>query len=51
MFSYFGIEKEKVALLKDAWAIHVPFDGRINIAGINTKNLDYVADALIEVLK
>lgn len=47
MFSYTGLEKEQVERLISDYGIYLPKDGRINVAGLNTKNLDYVADAII----
>ncbi len=51
MFSYTGLEKEQVLRLKDEYAIYLPHDGRINIAGLNHQNVDYVTDALLAVWK
>lgn len=50
MFSFCGLAPHQVQQLRDTWAIHTPSDGRINIAGINKGNLEYVVKALTDVL-
>lgn len=50
-FSYLGLNPEQVETLTNKHAIHLPSDGRINIAGLNSNNIEYVAKALIEVSK
>lgn len=49
-FSLLGISAEKVKELRDAFSIYMPPDGRINIAGLNTSNIDYVVDSIGKVL-
>lgn len=51
MFAFTGLSKEMVEQLKNEYAIYMTTDGRISIAGLNTKNLDYVADAFNKVTK
>lgn len=46
MFSYTGLDKEKVAKLKDQDHIYIVGSGRICVAAINDSNIDYVANAL-----
>lgn len=50
MFTYLGITKEQVQLLRKDYAIYMADSSRINVAGLNTSCLDYVADALQDVL-
>lgn len=45
MFAYTGLNKEQVTELREKHAIYMTADGRISIAGLTTKNLDYVAKA------
>jgi len=45
MFAYTGLNKDMVNELRENYAIYMTMDGRISIAGLNTKNLDYVAEA------
>lgn len=49
MFSYTGLKKEETDRLISEYGIYMPKDGRINVAGLNTKNIDYVAEAISAV--
>ncbi len=51
MFTYLGISKEQVAQIKQEFGIYMADSSRINVAGLNTQCLDYVADALKAVCK
>lgn len=51
MFSFLGINKEQVARLRDEHSIYMLDSSRINIAGLSSHNLTYVAQALAAVLK
>ena len=50
MFSYTGLTKEQVARLKAEHAIYIVDSGRINVAGLTTKNLPVVCEAIAAVL-
>ena len=50
MFSYTGLTKEQVGRLKAEHAIYIVDSGRINVAGLTTKNLPVVCDAIASVL-
>ncbi len=50
MFTLLGISKEQVHRLRNEYAIYMADSSRINVAGLNTQCLDYVADALEAVL-
>jgi len=45
MFAFTGLNKDQVNQLREEYAIYMTMDGRISIAGLNTKNLDYVSNA------
>jgi aspartate aminotransferase len=49
MFSYLGVSVEQVARLREEYSIYMVNSGRINIAGVNQQNLEYLADALAAV--
>jgi aromatic-amino-acid transaminase len=49
MFSYSGLTKEQVALLR-AESIYAVDTGRICVAALNAKNIDIVIDAIAKVL-
>jgi aromatic-amino-acid transaminase len=51
MFSYTGLTAEQVARLKDEFGIYAVSTGRICLAALNTRNLDYVAGAIATVVR
>ena len=51
MFSYTGLTAAQVERMKDEFGIYAVSTGRICLAALNTKNLDYVADAIAAVIK
>jgi aspartate aminotransferase len=51
MFAYTGLNKAQVDELREKYAIYMTADGRISIAGLNTSNLHYIADAFHNVTK
>ncbi len=50
MFSFLGIDREKVIRLREEFHVYLVESSRINVAGINRRNADYVADAIAAVL-
>ena len=51
MFSYTGLTTAQVDRMKDEFGIYAVGTGRICLAALNSKNLDYVADAIAAVIK
>lgn len=51
MFCYSGMTKEEVTALRDNHSIYCTMDGRISMAGVTTGNVDYIANAIKEVMK
>jgi aromatic-amino-acid transaminase len=51
MFSYSGLTKEQVARLRKDYSIYTIDTGRICVAALTTKNVDYVADAIAKVIR
>ena len=51
MFSYTGLSAAQVERMKEEFGIYAVSTGRICLAALNTKNLDYVADAIAAVIK
>jgi aromatic-amino-acid transaminase len=51
MFSYSGLTKEQVLRLRKDYAIYAIETGRICVAALNSKNIDYVAEAIAAVIK
>jgi aromatic-amino-acid transaminase len=50
MFSYSGLTKPQVERLRDEFAIYAVDTGRICVAALNSRNIDYVVDAIAKVL-
>jgi aromatic-amino-acid transaminase len=51
MFSYSGLTAAQVERLQSEFGIYAISSGRICVAALNTRNLDYVADAIATVLQ
>uniref|UniRef100_A0A914KIM6 Aspartate aminotransferase n=2 Tax=Meloidogyne incognita group TaxID=654580 RepID=A0A914KIM6_MELIC len=51
MFCYTGISPEQVDRLTKEFSIYLTRDGRISVAGISSKNIEYLANALHQVTK
>ncbi|CAD5229583.1 unnamed protein product [Bursaphelenchus okinawaensis] len=51
MFSYTGLTKEQVDRLINVHKVFLLNDGRINICGLNTKNVEKVAKAIDETVR
>lgn len=47
--SFCNLSKYQVDRLIEEYAIYLPSDGRINVAGLSNGNIDYVVNALIAV--
>ncbi|MGR8947832.1 MAG: amino acid aminotransferase [Gammaproteobacteria bacterium] len=50
MFSFLGIDKAQIAELQKKSGIYIVDSSRINVAGVSSKNIDYVCDAIAAVL-
>ncbi len=50
MFSYSGLSKEQVLRLRSEYSIYTIETGRICVAALTTKNIDYAADAIAKVI-
>ncbi len=50
MFSYSGLELEKVRRLRAEFGLYIVDSGRICVAALNENNLDYVTEAISQVL-
>ncbi|WP_440904765.1 aromatic amino acid transaminase [Catenovulum sp. SX2] len=51
MFTFLGITPEQVQSIRDEYAIYMAGSSRINIAGVSSSNVDYLADAVAATLK
>jgi len=50
MFSYSGLPREAVERLRSEYSIYIVGSGRICVAALNEKNMDYVCEAIAEAL-
>lgn len=51
MFSFSGLSTDQVTDLRDKHAIYIVGSGRINVAGMTEDNMDYLCQAIADVLK
>jgi len=51
MFAFTGLTEEMCNILAKAHHIYMTKDGRISVAGLNTKNVGYVAQAFDKVTR
>ena len=51
LFSYSGLTKEQVRRLRAEYSIYAIDSGRICIAALTSRNIDYVADAIASVIR
>ncbi len=50
MFSFLGVDEGQVSLLRERHGIYMVDSSRINVAGVNSSNIDYFCDAILDVL-
>jgi len=50
MFSYSGLNKDQVRRLREEYSIYAIDSGRICVAALNSRNIDYVTSAIAKVL-
>ena len=50
MFSFSGLSKEQVDVLREKYAVYIVGSGRINVAGMTESNMDYLCAAIADVL-
>lgn len=50
MFSYSGLSKGQVARLREEFSVYAIDSGRMCVAALNSRNVDYVADAIARVI-
>ncbi|KAL2872514.1 aspartate aminotransferase [Aspergillus lucknowensis] len=51
MFSFTGLTEPQVKILREKWHVYMTKNGRISMAGLNTHNLDYFAEAVDSVVR
>ena len=50
MFSFLGISSEEVDTLRAKYGVYMVGSTRINLAGINIKNIDYLSECILKVI-
>jgi aromatic-amino-acid transaminase len=51
MFSYSGLSKDVVTRLREEFSIYAVDTGRICVAALNSRNIDFVADSIATIIK
>jgi len=51
MFCYSGLSKEQVLAIRDKHSVYLTLDGRVSMAGVTSKNVEYLAQAMHDVTK
>ena len=50
MFSYSGLTRAQVGRLRNEYSVYALESGRVCVAALNSRNIDYVAKAIADVL-
>ena len=50
MFGFLRLNIDQIDKLIHKYHIYIPYDGRISIAGLNKRNIDYFTESLHSVL-
>jgi len=51
MFAFTQLKSAHAVALREKYAIYMTENGRISITGLNSKNIEYIANAISEVMK
>lgn len=51
MFAFTQLKAHHAVALREKYSIYMTENGRISITGLNTKNIDYITNAISEVMK
>jgi aspartate aminotransferase len=50
LFAYSGLSLKQVNQLREEFGIYLLYDGRLNLAGLNHSNLNYVVESILKVI-
>ena len=50
MFSFLGLSPEQALRVREEYSVYMLDSSRINVAGVNARNIDYLVDAVVAVL-
>ena len=51
MFSFLGLSAEQAIKLREEHSVYMLNSSRINVAGVNTANIEYLANSIASVLR
>lgn len=51
MFSFLGLNTDQLDQLRNEFGIYIVSSSRVNLAGINSSNIDYLSSSILSVLK
>lgn len=51
MFSFLGLNTAQLDQLREEYGVYIVSSSRVNLAGINSSNLDYLSSSIMSVLK
>ena len=51
MFSFLGLSEAQVTRLREEFSVYMVGSSRINVAGVNHANIDYLAASVAKVLQ
>jgi aspartate aminotransferase len=51
MFSFLGLSVEQAVTLRQSFGVYMLDSSRINVAGVNARNIDYVAKSVASVMR
>ena len=51
MFSFLGITSEQLQRLREEFGIYIVSSTRVNLAGVNSNNIEYLSQSILTVLK
>src|SRR5207249_6211230 len=51
IFSYSGLSREQMVAMRERYSVYGIESGRICVAALNSRNLDYVADAIAATVR
>jgi aspartate aminotransferase len=50
MFSFLGLRRDQIVALREQFHVYMVESSRVNIAGVNLRNVDTIADSIAAVL-
>ena len=51
MFSFLGLNTAQLDQLREEYGVYIVSSSRVNLAGINSSNIDYLGSSILSVLK